>query len=448
MWIDYPAKLRTLRRFMKISSLATAVLAMLSPIVSSAQFALVSQTNADACTWKIKNTSTDTLKLISVSIRFFHEKGDIIFTPSIQFPGGGKYQYKGNFSGPSGPSYHYKTIQIVSMDSTLHPGDEAVICNTSNTGNLKDTILAAGVKVYYWDSATQKSADAFREGAGSCPSEAVFINAGGTGSGIKMGSPAAQNLHTNNCESQLVAIAFDANSLLRKPISGMTPHCPTGRQWTTFGYSSDQQIYYSFDIRTQAGRSGFDSLVNGLGNGDFLALTNTSMESLKWFDSIRTTLAKIGFAPPLTSDTTGYYVILGKKGITAGNARYDVCHDPHGTCYASMEQSMVFSDFSGRIMDFGACYASSFQVLEKAQPQATRQWSANGKLVAYPNPSANGWYISGSRPGTSFTLYTLAGKRLFASSSTKISAENLPSGIYLLQANEAGYTTTIQLIKP
>lgn len=367
-------------------------------------------------------------------MRFFHHKPDIIFTPAISTPGGGKYQFKGNFNGSVGYNFQYKTIQIVGLDTILPKGGDAIASITSNEGNLKDTIIVAGVKVYFSDNNVSKTADVFPAGVAPCPTEAVFINAGSSNSGIKLGSAAAQNLHANVCETQLVAIVFDNNTLLRKPVIGQTPHCEAGRKWTTYGNASDFQIYYTFNISKDTGRKQFDTFINGLANGDYIAITNTAMVSLKFYDSISSSLSKIGYITPPFGDTIGYISFIGKKGAAAGEAAWNYCKDPHGTCYISIEQSLSQNDKSNTIKDFSACYESMQQVMEKAIAQNIRDNSKNQMIIS-PNPTQGKWTVQGM-PGLFYYYITdCYGKTIRKTTrceNTIIDSEGIAPGVYFL----------------
>ncbi len=433
---------------MLFRGVALALIALLSNSLS-AQFDLLVVTNNNVSTWKIKNTDTVAHKITSVSLRFFHQKPGIIFTPAITFPGGGKFQFKGNFNGSAGYAFKYKTIHIIGLDTLLPAGGQAIASITTNEGDYKDTILAAGVKVYYTDNSVSKSADAFPAGLSTCPTEAVFINAGSGNSGIKLGSSAAQNLHASVCETQLVAIAFDNKTLLRKPVGNHIPHCAAGRKWTTFGNATDYQVYYTFNITQATGRLQFDSFVNDLNTGDYLALTNTAMVSMQCYDSIANSLKKIGYAPIRMGDTTGYISIIGKKGANEGEASYNYCKDPHGTCYISMEQSLTQNDVSATIIDFSSCYEPMQQVLEKTTTNGATS-VVKHNLQAYPNPTKNGWTLANIEPGFAYTIRNAQGTIVQAcnrSASPFVSAENLQAGIYFITVSHLNYQSSLRIMK-
>lgn len=402
-----------------------------------AQFQLFATKNKDTCTWKIKNVDTATYKLTSASLRFFHQTADIVFTPAISFPGGGKYQFSGTFtgSGSSGMSFHYKTVNILSLSGNLAPGDSAIICSTINAGGVKDTIMAAGFKLYYTYNSISKTADIFPEGGSSCPSEAIFVNAGSTGAGIKLGSFASQNLHSGVCETQLVAIVFDNSTLTRKPVSGLTPHCSSGRAWTTFGSPTDYQIYYTFDISTPNGCKGFDSLVQNMSAGDYVAITNTAIEPLSRYDSITSSLAKLGISFNNFNDTVGYITVVGKKGAAIKEAEMAYCQDPHGVCYVSIEQSLISGDLSAKMNDYADCYTSLIHVLDKAQPQSRSEYIAP-RIKIFPNPSQNGWNLDGINGPYDFSIFDAQGKEIHKSynvTSTFIDGSFLAPGVYIIR---------------
>jgi len=415
-----------------------------------AQFQLLAVANQDICEWKLKNTDTVAHKMTSISFHFFHQKPDIVFSPALSFPGGGKYQFKGSFNGSSKMKFKFKTVQINSLDTLLQPGGTLLASITVNAGNYKDTILAAGVKVYYSDNSTAKTAEVYPAGVSPCPSEAIFINAGSTNAGIKLGSFANGVLHDGLCEPQLVAIIFDGHTLKRKGLANFIPHCPTGRLWTTFGNLDDYEIYYSFDVTKQKHRLEFDSFINAIPIGDYVALTNKSMISLAWFDSISTSLAKIGYTTPPFGDTIGYFTMVGKKGATSGEANFNFCKDPHGTCYVSIEQSLIQDDTSNTLVDFSPCYETMVQYLAKTVPLNADPLSLLA-LNVYPNPSATGWAIDDIGTPYNYSILNLNGMLLQsgkANGKTFISGLNLRPAIYILRINTwQNHTYSSRLIK-
>lgn len=405
-----------------------------------AQFELITSTSKNISKWYIKNTSADSQKMKSATLQFFHHTADLLFTPSITNPGGGKYQYSGSFTGLSNYTFEYKTIQIAGLTGYLQAGDTMLVSITENAGNRKDTVMAAGVHLYYGDTlGNNYEADVYPIGISACPSIPIFVNAGNGSAGIKFGSFASPTLHDNPCETELVVIIFSNSTLKRKAVSGVIPHCPNGRQWTDYGWPKDEQIYYSFDITSGLGRLQFDTLINALSIGDYVALVNPTILPLSNFNFIKTSLRKLGLDPPTFSDVTGYLTMVGKKSAVFGEANYDFCQDSHANCYVSMEQTIVQGNVTNAMQDFAPCYEIDAQVIAKTDTTSNGVGQWNQSLVqVYPNPTSQDWKIQGINTECQITVYDLQGKILSQQSTeTPVSVGlDLGPGSYILELIE------------
>lgn len=418
----------------------------------SAQFELISSSSKSVSKWYVKNNSSDSFKLKSITLRFFHHTGDIVFTPSITNPGGGKYQFTGTFYGQGNHTFQYKTIQIAGLNGYILAGDTVLVSITENAGNRKDSVIAAGVHIYYADTlGNDFEADIYPSGSSACPSAGIFVNAGNAAAGIKYGSFASPSLHPNPCETQLVAIVYSNSTLSRKGVTGVTPHCASGRLWTDYGWPKNEQIYYSFDITTGLGRLQFDTLINAMNTGDYIALTNAQILPLSNFNFIKTSLKKIGFDPPTFSDVTGYLTLVGKKSAVLGEANYDYCQDSHGNCYVSIEQSIVQGNVSNGMQDFAPCYESTLQILTKTDSTINKV-SGNSLPLAnvFPNPTQTGWNIT---PTSVFDvkIYDLGGRLRCENrvETATIIGSDLPIGNYILHLSDqkTGEIQTYFLLK-
>ncbi|MBL7813126.1 MAG: T9SS type A sorting domain-containing protein [Bacteroidetes bacterium] len=413
------------------------------------QFQMLAVTNDNVCTWKVRNTSTDTIQLISVSLRLFHQKPDMDFTPRVITGGVSKYQYQGNFKGKT-RSFKYKTIQIISLDSILDPGLETVMATGTNAGNIPDTIMAAGAMVYYKiKNGPVQSVNVYPGGVNPCPSEAVFINAGIQNWGIKYGSYAGQNVHSSNCSTQLVAVVYDRDTLKRKAVTGILPKCAGGRAWTTFGNPTDNQVYYSFDISTAAGRSAFDSLAEAMQTGDFIALVNQNYQRLTEYAACNNTLAKLGISA-LPQDTTfGFVCMVGRKGAQSPSGHTDYCISSHGNCAASMEHSLIGGSPYNTIYDFGECYETLVQTLTKAPAQSLTTTTLPAVQI-FPNPTDQIWNIRISAQKAQLKLYD-AGMRkvmeLTCGNQASIATSQLAKGNYILEVSTSAGTSAHHLIR-
>lgn len=425
--------------------------AIISSILANAQFEIIPVTSTDHCNWHLKNTSSDSLKVKSISVRYFHHTGFINFSPVINNPGGGKYQFPGIYVGDN-QTFQYKTIQISALDQLLYAGDTMLVSTTTNAGLRKDTIVMAGVTVYYSKDGVDMQAAAYPENKGTCPSLALFISEGGNNSGIKFGSAASANLHSNVCETQMVAIVFNSSNLKRKAFSNIIPHCPSGRLWTTYGNSKDDQVYYTFDITTTQGRLQLDSLVEAMAIGDYIALTNTAMIPMNSLTACKTSLRKIGYDPATFDNVNGYYSIVGKKGAVWGEAIVETCQDSHANCAISIEHSMVAGDMSNAIKDFSSCYEMAYQVLGKSDTagMSTNLYIHN-RQIAYPNPTADGWYFSGVSQNAVLRFFDASGKLILTTPYNALQGygTSFNPGCYSVRIEhlEDNSTTTHLLIK-
>jgi hypothetical protein len=425
--------------------------AILISIVAKAQFEIIPATSTDQCNWYIKNTSSDSLKVKSISVRYFHHTGFINFSPVISNPGGGKYQFPGIYVGDN-QTFQYKTIQISALDQLLYSGDTMLVSTTTNAGLRKDTIVMAGVTVFYSKDGVDMQAPAYPENKGTCPSVSLFISEGGNNSGIKFGSAASPNLHSSVCENQMVAIVFNSSNLNRKAFPTFLPHCAAGRRWTTYGNSKDEQIYFTFDITTSQGRLQLDTLIELMSIGDYVALTKTAMIPMSSLTACKTSLRKIGYDPATFDNVNGYYAIVGKKGAVWGEAIVETCQDSHANCAISIEHSMVAGDMSNAIKDFSSCYELAFQVLGKSDTagMSTDVYIQKQQGV-YPNPTADGWYFSGVSQGAVLKFFDASGKLILTTPYNALQSygSSFTSGCYSVRIVHAEdhCTSTHLLIK-
>lgn len=431
--------------------LAFTGLLSLTAFSQNVQFQVFSLTGGPICTYAIRNSGDVEAKLISVSMRVFHQRPNLDFRGISATPGFSKYQYSGKFKGAN-KSFNYKTVCIFPQDSLIQPASQLGLMEITNYNvNFKDSIMAAGITVFCKVNGRDTTVEAYPGGATPCPGKHIFLNGGSASSGLKEGGFGFINLAQGSCENTLNAIIYDGNTLKRKAVAGRTPLCANGRKWTTFGFNTDSFVYYSFDITTSAGRKQLDSLTAAMNNNDYMALGNLKIISLSWFDSCRNALQRIGFSNNRLPDTTGYLVLAGRKGLSTGAARMEFCASPHLNCYTSLEQTMLATETGNTMSDFGGCFEASEIIVEKGWPLNQKTTQINNFRI-YPNPSQDQWTISGPDI-TEIVLYSASGKAIENGSAQPngaftIGSAQLPAGVYMATIKTSGSgQTSVRLIR-
>lgn len=416
-----------------------------------AKFQIFTLSGGPVCTWNLRNSGDVDAKVVAVSMRFFHQRPNLDFTPISQTPGFSKNQYQGRFSGKT-KTYNYKTVCIFPQDSVLTPAAQiAMVMATNYNVNNGDSILAAGVSVFCKVNGRDTVVEAFPGGVSPCPGRHLFLNGGTASSGLKEGGFGYFNLAAGSCMNRLNMVVYDGSTLQRKAVSGFTPLCPNGRKWRSLGFSTDSLVYYSFDISTPAGRLSFDSVVKGMNSGDYAMLGNLTPQPLSYFDTCQSTLQLLGFGNNTLGSTGGYFVMVGKKGLTAGKARFEFCASGHLNCYTSMEQTILSGMAATEMQDFGDCFEAYEQALEKGWP-LSRKGGTHATVSVYPNPSENIWHVNADGL-SSLYLTDATGKQVMANitpttTGADIEGTNLKPGIYLLQVITAeGRQTTVRLLR-
>ena len=418
----------------------------------NASFQVFAVSGGPIVTYNLRNSGTVDAKVALVSIRFFHQRPNMDFTPVFSIPGFAKYQYQGNFSGKS-KSYKYKSVCFFPADSILQPSAQlSFAIGTNYNTAFGDSVLAASISVFCKVDGRDTVIEAFPGGISPCPGKHLFLNGGTPTGGLKEGSFSYVNLAKNACTGSLNMVVYDNASLQRKPVAGYTPLCSGGRKWRSFGFATDSFVYYSFNITNPSGRRGFDSVVQGMAPGDYAMLGNQTVQPLSWFDSCKSTLQMLGFGNGILGSTPGYMVMVGKKGLSMGKAKFNLCASSDLNCYTNLEQTIVAGLSAAEFPDFASCFEGYEVTTEKGWPLKAQKLGQNTILVK-PNPTADTWHISAAAPVKQLQLFDVAGRMLHCNLSTTengavVKAEGLLPGQYLCRVQLLnGGTHTLRLVK-
>lgn len=432
--------------------LFAACLLNISAVMSqNVKFQVFTVSGGPVCTWNLRNSGDVDAKIVSVSMRFFHQRPNLDFSPISQTPGFARYQYQGTFTGKS-KTYAFKTVCIFPQDSLMTPAAQiAMVMATNYNVDSKDSILAAGISVMCKVNNRDTVVEAFPGGITPCPGKHLFLSGGTPSSGLKEGSFSYYNLAPGSCMNKLNMIVYDGSTLQRKAVSGFTPLCPNGRKWSSFGFGKDSFVYYSFDISTAGGRRSFDSVVSAMNSGDYAALGNLTMLSADLIDSCGSTLLKLGFQSPGLGFLPCYFQLAGRKGLSSGKAAWEICTSAHMNCYSSMEQTILSGVPATEMYDFGECFEAYEQVVEKGWPLKTAVTRTSATAV-WPNPTDVSWQLNATGI-QHIRLTDVQGRQVqtdirLTENGAVIDAQGLKSGMYLLLTETAqGNTRSYRLLK-
>lgn len=395
------------------------------------EFHVFATSNGHTCTWSIKNVGSSAVKISNASLRLFYTHDAISIYPNSVGQPTISRQSSGSYTG-NNKTFKHKTYLLFSLDTLLDAGNSVNLVTVDNASQKQDTILIAGVDIFYSENSTTKTVNAYPPNETPCPAEYLFLDAGRTNSGIKTLGFANTTLHPDNCINGISAIVFDGNTLKRKSVAAPIPNCSNGKLWTNLGYSRDSLIYYSFDLSNNTHALQFDTLVSNMQSGDYIALATQSMHDFSKFTQISASLAALGFNSSLPTANPGYFTMLGRKGANNGEAKFDSCTDAHLNCTVSMEQSMISNAPAGKIPSFGSCFENLVQILEK-EPANSKQSIHRSSIGVFPNPSMDVWNIrSNSKIAEVLVQDALGRTVLHFENTNEIPCGQLKTGLYYI----------------
>lgn len=409
-----------------------AIVSMVSHIVQ-AQFTLQKYVNKDTCIYSVQNMGADTFLTKKASMLVFSQKNTLLIEPGNSTFGVEQIQYQGRFYGKS-YKFNYKTVQNHPLTDTLFPGKNVLLVKIVNTSNATDTIMGARIamQAQKLGSIAVANYPLYPTGATACAFLPVYTSSGTANNGIGHVSFSGPQNDANECLNGIVVKCFDQITGIQKGHSQIIPACSAGKQHTTYGGSTDLLMYHSYSVGNNASMLQLDSFINLMNTGDYFAVYTKGPFRLNGLSNYTALFSKIGISDPMLDTTTGYTVMVGRKGAASGKGKLNYCQSSHLNCRTNLEYTISLGNSNTEMYDYPECYETLFQPLTKFTNSNITSIKSAAPIV-YPNPTNGDWTIKSS---TVPVLYDVNGKQIktvivrMLGNEIIISSSNLSSGIY------------------
>lgn len=409
-----------------------AIVAMASHLVQ-AQFTLQKYVNKDTCIYSVQNMGGDTFLTKKASMLVFSQKNTLLIEPGNSTFGVEQIQYQGRFYGKS-YKFNYKTVQNHPLSDTLYPGKNVLLVKIVNTSNATDTIMGARIamQAQKLGSLTVSDYPLYPTGPTACSFLPVYTSSGTANNGIGHVSFSGPQNDANECLNGIVVKCFDQITGIQKGPSQIIPACSAGKQHTTYGGSADLLMYHSYSVGNNASMLQLDSFINLMNTGDYFAVYTKGPFRLNGLSNYTALFSKIGISDPMLDTTTGYTVMVGRKGAASGKGKLNYCQSSHLNCRTNLEYTISLGNTNTEMYDYPECYETLFQTLTKFTNSNLKTFNTSS-ISVFPNPTNGNWTIkSAAIP----VLFDMSGKQvnteLISSLNNEVilGSSKLESGVY------------------
>lgn len=380
-----------------------AIFLLLSSAAQAQRFQIEHEDYSDSVIWYVRNTGPRWVKPTSMTINWFHTKPDLYVWDAN--PGPASYRNRITEINKNGNlTFKYKSTQGVGISDTLYPGQRIPVFYSVNYNTTKtDTIMPANGILFYHDSLVRDGEESVLPKGASCSYERIYLKSYAKTSNVHYRSPVWFSIAQDVCQKYAITpdlfilVVFDQKTF--KPTSaGVIPKCPSGRYGTAFGYPKDSIIYYSFTLNDGPH---IDSIINGITDGDYVALVSYPTFSQYSISKMKTRFAPIG----LNTDSliVGPFgqpdvqmVFWGRKGLASNKGRLNTAgrfFKPPGGSIVSLgaDHVMITNQATDQLAAWPPCFDVLAVVHQPYIPApikiGTKTLSAPLAVLAYPNPA-------------------------------------------------------------
>jgi len=380
-----------------------AILLLLSSAAQAQRFQIEHEDYSDSVIWYVRNTGPRWVKPTSMTINWFHTKPDLYVWDAN--PGPASYRNRITEINKNGNlTFKYKSTQGVGISDTLYPGQRIPVFYSVNYNTTKtDTIMPANGILFYHDSLVRDGEESVLPKGASCSYERIYLKSYAKTSNVHYRSPVWFSIAQDVCQKYAITpdlfilVVFDQKTF--KPTSaGVIPKCPSGRYGTAFGYPKDSIIYYSFTLNDGPH---IDSIINGITDGDYVALVSYPTFSQFSISKMKSRFAPIG----LNTDSliVGPFgqpdvqmVFWGRKGLASNKGRLNTAgrfFKPPGGSVVSLgaDHVMITNQATDQLAAWPPCFDVLAVVHQPYIPApikiGTKTLSAPLAVLAYPNPA-------------------------------------------------------------
>jgi hypothetical protein len=279
----------------------------------------------------------------------------------------------------------------------------------------------------------------------------VYCQAGLTINGISLGSFANTTLHqSKDCDLKVVAVVFNQYTLQPVSLGAFLPNCADGRKWKSFGYPTDDQVFFDFNLKTDSGQQYFSDFVDAVEAGDHVFLaTAKRIQFVKKTNVFKNALTKLGMdlnAYNMIGTQDDLMAAYGRKGLKTGKMKF---FSGWQNVHKQYEIFMLSGQPLDTSFDFAPCYEVLTKKILEQQPKiGVNQIQKLSQVKVFPNPTQKNWSVF-SNINCNFTVFNAQMQvvnqfGVLAGETFELNASDLPTGIYFLK-NDSG--STLKIVK-
>ena len=431
-----------------------AIVLLLSTKAQAQRFQLEHDDYSDSIVWYVRNTGPNWVKPVSLTINWFHTKPDLYIWDANPGPGSARNRIT-EINKNGNLTFKYKSTQGVGLNDTIYAGQRVPVFYSVNYNTKKtDTVMPANCIMFYHDSLVADGEEPVLPKGAKCDYKRVYLNSHSATSGIHFRSQAWYNLHQDMCQKYgtiqnlFIMVVFDQSTFL--PTSaGVIPKCPSGRYGTAFGFPKDSQVYYSF---TLSDGKHIDSIINGITDGDYVALVSYPTFSQSTISQMKSRFAPIG----LNTDSliVGPFgnpdvqmVFWGRKGIATSKGKLNTVgrfyKGPASVANLSADHVMIAKQSADELLAWPPCFESLAVVHQPYIPAPIKVGTHSAKTLrtikASPNPTNHEIHLGLAKQSMDWEIIDATGRILFtthtnAGNEIIINVAALSSGMYFAES--------------
>jgi hypothetical protein len=338
-------------------------------------------------------------------------KGDLVFWPEDKSIPLNISTTTGRFQGNTF-TFRRRSDQKLAFSRFINPGDSAIFVRATNYNKQPDTLMCANMQLYYLDTNGEAYNDeVYPNSSQKCPFQRVFLVGNLSNDGIRFGSFANKTLHASNtCSTGLIVVIIHRSTLKPTTAPGIEPQCADGRKWTSFGYPTDEQIYYKFDFTDTSNKTKFVQFLEAINTGDHVFFSTPARVATDLRDKrLANAMKLIG-----SNDSIGK-TLFAAKVFTA----YGQKGAKPGSFFVKCEESILKEFFLLQDQEysesnsFALCYEASTAKILEEQPNKPNSNSVlkESLFLVFPNPANSHIYIQKQNPRQeNFTLTNALGR--------------------------------------
>ena len=433
---------------------ALAIFLLLSTTVQAQRFQLEHDDYSDSIVWYVRNTGPNWVKPVSLTINWFHTKPGLYIWDANPGPGSARNRIT-EINKNGNLTFKYKSTQGVGLNDTIYAGQRVPVFYSVNYNTKKtDTVMPANCIMFYHDSLVADGEEPVLPKGAKCDYKRVYLNSHSATSGIHFRSQAWYNLHQDMCQKYgtiqnlFIMVVFDQSTFL--PTSaGVIPKCPSGRYGTAFGFPKDSQVYYSF---TLSDGKHIDSIINGITDGDYVALVSYPTFSQSTISQMKSRFAPIG----LNTDSliVGPFgnpdvqmLFWGRKGIATSKGKLNTVgrfyKGPASVANLSADHVMIAKQSADELLAWPPCFESLAVVHQPYIPAPIKVGTHSAKTLrtikASPNPTNHEIHLGLARQSMDWDIIDATGRIIFtthtnAGNEIIINVAALSSGMYFAES--------------